>query len=51
MTMLIGEEVQNPRRNIPVSIVITLLVVTLCYVSTTIVLTLMIPYYIVNPEM
>lgn len=45
-----GEEVHNPKRNIPLSIVITLIVVSVCYCSTSIVLTLMIPYYMVNPE-
>lgn len=43
-----GEEVVNPKRNIPLSIVITLLTVATCYISVSIVLTLMIPYYIVD---
>ena len=45
-----GEEVNNPKRNIPLSIVLTLFAVSLCYCSTSIVLTLMIPYYMVNPD-
>lgn len=45
-----GEEVLNPKRNIPISIVITLFIVSLCYISSSIVLTLMIPYYIISPE-
>ena len=45
-----GEEVQNPKRNIPLSIVITLFTVSFCYCVTSIVLTMMIPYYIINPD-
>ncbi len=45
-----GEEVQNPKRNIPLSIVITLFSVSFCYCVTSIVLTMMIPYYIINPD-
>ena len=45
-----GEEVNNPKRNIPLSIFITLFVVSICYCSVSVVLTLMIPYYIINPE-
>jgi len=44
-----GEEVNNPKRNIPISIIITLLTVSLCYCSTSIVLTLMMPYYLIDP--
>lgn len=40
----------NPKRNIPLSIVFTLLIVSICYCSVSFVLTLMIPYYIIDPE-
>ena len=43
-----GEEVNNPKRNIPLSIVVTLFVVSICYCSSSIVLTLMIPYYLID---
>lgn len=45
-----GEEVLNPKRNIPLSIVLTLGIVSLCYCSVSFILTLMIPYYIIDPE-
>lgn len=45
-----GEEVQNPKRNIPLSIVTTLLVVSICYCISSVVLTLMIPFYLIDPE-
>lgn len=41
-----GEEAKNPKRNIPLSILITLFVVLLAYVGVSIVLTLMVPYYL-----
>ena len=41
-----GEEAKNPKRNIPLSIVLTLIVVLLAYVGVSIVLTLMIPFYL-----
>ncbi|KZS20239.1 putative Cationic amino acid transporter [Daphnia magna] len=40
-----GEEAKNPKRNIPLSILLTLIVVLAAYVGVSIVLTLMIPYY------
>lgn len=41
---------QNPKKNIPLSIVITLIAVSLCYCSVSFVLTLMIPYYLIDIE-
>ena len=43
-----GEEVVNPRRNIPLSILITLIVVSVLYCFLSAVLTLMIPYYLID---
>jgi amino acid transporter len=45
-----GEEVINPKRNIPASIVITLIVVSLLYCGLSAVLTLMIPYYVLSVD-
>lgn len=43
-----GEEVRNAKRTIPLSIIITLIIVSLSYSSVSAVLTLMIPYYILD---
>lgn len=40
-----GEEAKNPKRNIPLSILLSLLVVFLCFFAIALVLTLIIPYY------
>ena len=40
----VAEEVKNPGRNIPVSIVTSLMIIMSLYVATSIVLTLMVPY-------
>ncbi len=45
-----GEETVNPKRNIPLSIIITLAVVSVCYIGVSGVLTLMIPYFIIDSD-
>ncbi|KAG5878362.1 hypothetical protein JTB14_008722 [Gonioctena quinquepunctata] len=43
-----GEEVQNPKRAIPISIIVSLFIVFLAYFGTSTVVTLMVPYYLQN---
>lgn len=45
-----GEEVRNAKRTIPLSIIFTLIVVSLSYSSVSAILTLMIPYYMLDVE-
>ncbi len=45
-----GEEVLNPKRNIPLSILLTLIVVSVLYCSLSSVLTLMVPYYLLDAD-
>ncbi|XP_025199416.1 cationic amino acid transporter 2-like [Melanaphis sacchari] len=45
-----GEETKNPKRTIPLAIVLSLFFVTLAYCSVASVLTLMWPYYDQNPD-
>lgn len=40
-----GEEVRNPQRAIPLSIIASLIVIFLAYFGTATVVTLMVPYY------
>lgn len=45
-----GEEAKNPKRNIPLAIVISLIIIFLAYFGISSVLTLMWPYYDQNPD-
>ena len=45
-----GEELKNPKKNIPLGILITLLTTASLYCGISIVITLMIPYYIIDPD-
>lgn len=45
-----GEEAKNPKRNIPLAIVISLIIIFLAYFGISTVLTMMLPYYSQNPD-
>lgn len=45
-----GEEVVNPKRTIPYSILITLVVVSVCYVLVSTTVSLMLPYYVYDSQ-
>ncbi|XP_055384234.1 cationic amino acid transporter 3 [Condylostylus longicornis] len=45
-----GEEAINPKRNIPLSIIISLIVIFLAYFGISTVLTMMVPYYLQDAE-
>lgn len=40
-----GEEVKNPKRAIPIAILVSLLICFLCYFGTATVVTMMVPFY------
>lgn len=45
-----GEETRNPKRNIPLAIILSLLIVFVCYFSIAVVITMVLPYYEQNAE-
>lgn len=45
-----GEEAKNPRKSIPISVIVSLLIIFLAYFSISTVLTMMLPYYEQDPN-
>lgn len=46
-----SEEVKNPKKTLPLSIILTLLIVSICYCGISAILSLIIPYYMINSNL
>ena len=46
----IGEEVKNPKRTLPLSMILTLIIVASVFCSITLVVSLMVPFHLVDPS-